>query len=431
MKRRTVIGSPYWMAPGNLAFQLVKFQYLLFSIVFPFAQRLFRKQVVSAVSRLFCSGSYRIFFAIDDGKADIWSLGITLLELCEGSPPYFNVHPMRAIFMISSKPAPTLKEPEKWSSDMQDFVSKCLIKDCDKRYEAKELKNHPWISQIVQAIGSAGNGLPVLEALIERYWDPMEKLRATRFKLPEAMDNEMITDQDLPPVEDQMATIRSNANGIPATRQQIRNASLKKSLTGTFSRSRASSNAPRMIDYDNGGTFIMKTTPTPSYESSNKDDYSSTMIRHDTKTSQNSHNYDDYDSGTLRRVVAPTQQSGTFISSTTDSKDGTLYRRDTSVKETNNGAEMQAALKYFRDEPLPSLPDSKDSPSTIVRNEEKGKLENEAKLNFPPTPPPRPAGLKVPEQKAYETEIAVLDKLTISNNDEGQPNEAVEELKKV
>src|SRR6185312_16847703 len=106
-KRRTVIGSPYWMAP----------------------------EVIQETSY--------------DGKADIWSLGITLLELCEGSPPYFNVHPMRAIFMISSKPAPQLKEPEKWSPEMQDFVSKCLVKDCEKRSSSSELLKHPWIKHIV------------------------------------------------------------------------------------------------------------------------------------------------------------------------------------------------------------------------------------------------------------------------------------------
>ncbi|RYG60248.1 hypothetical protein EON64_19450 [archaeon] len=92
-------------------------------------------------------------FCVDDGKADIWSLGITLLELVEGSPPHFNVHPMRAIFMISSRPPPTLKDTEKYSADMRDFVSKCLVKIPDQRASAKELLAHPWIRGVVKEIG--------------------------------------------------------------------------------------------------------------------------------------------------------------------------------------------------------------------------------------------------------------------------------------
>lgn len=50
-----------------------------------------------------------------NGQADIWSLAITCIEMVEGQPPLNNVHPMRAIFMIPSKPSPTLSEPAKWS----------------------------------------------------------------------------------------------------------------------------------------------------------------------------------------------------------------------------------------------------------------------------------------------------------------------------
>ena len=59
-----------------------------------------------------------------DGQADIWSLAITCIEMVEGNPPLHNVHPMRAIFMIPSKPSPTLSEPAKWSlvSGISDFL---------------------------------------------------------------------------------------------------------------------------------------------------------------------------------------------------------------------------------------------------------------------------------------------------------------------
>lgn len=60
-----------------------------------------------------------------DGQADIWSLAITCIEMVEGNPPLHNVHPMRAIFMIPSKPSPTLSEPAKWSL-VSGFAMSCL-----------------------------------------------------------------------------------------------------------------------------------------------------------------------------------------------------------------------------------------------------------------------------------------------------------------
>jgi len=63
-----------------------------------------------------------------DGKADVWSMGITAIEMAEGMPPHFNVHPMRAIFLIPSKPPPKLTDPSKWSNEFNDFIKCCLVK---------------------------------------------------------------------------------------------------------------------------------------------------------------------------------------------------------------------------------------------------------------------------------------------------------------
>lgn len=59
--------------------------------------------------------------------------------MAEGRPPHSDIHPMRAIFMIPSRPAPTLSEPEKWSPELCRFLSKCLCKDPQQRETTSRL----------------------------------------------------------------------------------------------------------------------------------------------------------------------------------------------------------------------------------------------------------------------------------------------------
>jgi len=105
-KRVSVIGTPYWMAP----------------------------EVIQ-------QSPY-------DGRADIWSIGITAIEMAEGKPPLSGIHPMRAIFQIPSRQPPTLTEPEKWSKEFNDFIACCCKKDQKERPSAKELSEHPFIKNV-------------------------------------------------------------------------------------------------------------------------------------------------------------------------------------------------------------------------------------------------------------------------------------------
>jgi serine/threonine protein kinase len=343
---------------------------------------------------------------------------------------------MRAIFMISSKPAPTLKEPEKWSVDMQDFLSKILVKDADKRATSAELLKHSWLAQTIQSIGSTGKGLPVLEQLIDRFWESMDRVRTSKFRVPEAVEEKEPANQ----LEDDLNMMTIRSNGLPATRQQIRNASLSRSLTGTMMRSRASSSAPRMeSEYDPDATLhvtrnrSVTTSSSDGYGSTmirkddlsstmiRNDDYSSTLVRHENIYKNASGDYD----GTLKRAINTNNNNGgTFNSSSVDSRMGTFVAKESKSENVSSKEGMQAALKYFRTD---SVPDAK---SLTVDSKYDDKLQSDSKV-FPPSPPPRPANLKMPDEdkQNYETEVAILDKMTTGAN--GSANETVEELKKV
>jgi len=105
-KRKSFIGTPYWMAPE-----------------------------VAAVER---KGGY-------NHLCDIWAVGITAIELAELQPPMFDLHPMRALFLMSKsgyKP-PTLKDKSKWSSSFHAFVKECLTKNPKRRPAAEKMLYHP------------------------------------------------------------------------------------------------------------------------------------------------------------------------------------------------------------------------------------------------------------------------------------------------
>eukprot|EP00357_Protocruzia_adherens_P026888 CAMPEP_0114997738 /NCGR_PEP_ID=MMETSP0216-20121206/15074_1 /TAXON_ID=223996 /ORGANISM="Protocruzia adherens, Strain Boccale" /LENGTH=619 /DNA_ID=CAMNT_0002362169 /DNA_START=329 /DNA_END=2188 /DNA_ORIENTATION=- len=80
-------------------------------------------------------------------KADIWSLGITAIEIAEGDPPYAHLHPLRALMRIPNKPAQGLTDPEKWSAEFERFIKKCLTIDPRQRPSAKELLLDPFITK--------------------------------------------------------------------------------------------------------------------------------------------------------------------------------------------------------------------------------------------------------------------------------------------
>uniref|UniRef100_A0A3Q2IA25 non-specific serine/threonine protein kinase n=1 Tax=Equus caballus TaxID=9796 RepID=A0A3Q2IA25_HORSE len=106
-RRNTFIGTPYWMAPEVIA----------------------------------CDENPDATY---DFKSDLWSLGITAIEMAEGAPPLCDMHPMRALFLIPRNPAPRLKS-KKWSKKFQSFIESCLVKSHSQRPATEQLMKHPFI----------------------------------------------------------------------------------------------------------------------------------------------------------------------------------------------------------------------------------------------------------------------------------------------
>jgi serine/threonine protein kinase len=86
-----------------------------------------------------------------DSSADMWSLGITAIEMVEGEPPRIKEHTLKAMLQITRDPPPTLQQPTNWSPELNDFIQLCLQKNPGLRPSAQTLLAHPFIKRLSQS----------------------------------------------------------------------------------------------------------------------------------------------------------------------------------------------------------------------------------------------------------------------------------------
>ncbi|XP_040905779.1 STE20-like serine/threonine-protein kinase isoform X2 [Toxotes jaculatrix] len=113
-RRDSFIGTPYWMAPEVVMCETSKDR--------PY-----------------------------DYKADIWSLGVTLIELAQIEPPNHEMNPMRVLLKIAKSEPPTLMHPSRWSPEFNDFLRKALDKNVDNRWSAVQLLQHPFVTSVTDS----------------------------------------------------------------------------------------------------------------------------------------------------------------------------------------------------------------------------------------------------------------------------------------
>ncbi|KMY95034.1 mitogen-activated protein kinase kinase kinase kinase 5 isoform X4 [Drosophila simulans] len=195
-KRKSFIGTPYWMAPE-----------------------------VAAVER---KGGY-------NQLCDIWACGITAIELAELQPPMFDLHPMRALFLMSKsgfKP-PTLNNKDKWSPTFHNFIKTALTKNPKKRPTAERLLQHPFVQ--------CEMSLRVAKELLQKYQSPNPQFYYY-------LDGD---EESVAGVPQRIASkMTSRTNGVPA-----QNHTLKTGMT-TNSTWNERSSSPETLPSDIGDAVV-------------------------------------------------------------------------------------------------------------------------------------------------------------------------------
>ncbi|XP_069756515.1 STE20-like serine/threonine-protein kinase isoform X2 [Narcine bancroftii] len=135
-RRDSFIGTPYWMAPEVVMCETSKDK--------PY-----------------------------DYKADIWSLGVTLIEMAQMEPPHHELNPMRVLLKIAKADPPTLAQPSRWSPEFSDFLKKAVDKNVENRWSCQQLLQHPFVANV-------NSNKPVRELIAEAKAEVTEEIEESK-----------------------------------------------------------------------------------------------------------------------------------------------------------------------------------------------------------------------------------------------------------
>ena len=328
--RRTFIGTPYWMAPEVIENKITATPY--------------------------------------GAKADVWSLGITLIELAHGDPPLSELHPMKALFQIPYRNPPTLGDASKWSPEFEDFVSRSLVKRPDERWTVDQLLHHAWLRDCPAQ--------QTLVCLVEDYLEAKARLDAEDQQQPmeaqteeekqaeallETLERSGKLDLDIPAVD-----VKAIEAGIPATNDESVAVSDGNTSNATTTTTTSSNNADE------------RTTTEQESNTSSKHTKSKSQDRRDNRGAGGS--------GSGSGTAVGTTRSGC---STNDAAAGAGHherkpsKKDSMKKDSAKKESMKREKKEERErEKAAALAAKKEKQATAKREKEREKEEKERKKSL-------------------------------------------------